>query len=50
MSASYDEQGNYIYPEGFDPETNEWLPGHEEKQAEWERQYAGGAQALRGPT
>jgi small subunit ribosomal protein S1 len=40
MSASYDEQGNYQYPEGFDPETNEWLPGHEEQQAEWERQYA----------
>ncbi len=40
MAASYDEQGNYIYPEGFDPETGEWLPGHEEAQAEWERQYA----------
>ena len=25
MSATYDEQGNYIYPEGFDPETGEWL-------------------------
>src|SRR5665213_1719553 len=40
MAANYDAEGNYIYPEGFDPETNEWLPGHEEKQAEWERQYA----------
>ena len=40
MSASYDEAGNYQYPDGFDPETNEWLPGHEEQQAEWERQYA----------
>jgi small subunit ribosomal protein S1 len=40
MSASYDESGNYQYPDGFDPETNEWLPGHEEQQAEWERQYA----------
>jgi small subunit ribosomal protein S1 len=40
MSASYDEAGNYQYPEGFDPDTNEWLPGHEEQQAEWERQYA----------
>jgi small subunit ribosomal protein S1 len=40
MSASYDDQGNYQYPEGFDPETNEWMPGHEEQQAEWERQYA----------
>ena len=44
MAASYDEQGNYIYPEGFDPETGEWLPGHEEAQAEWERQYAGAQQ------
>src|SRR5215212_8285756 len=24
MAAEYDEQGNYKYPEGFDPETNEW--------------------------
>jgi|SRR5579875_3596111 small subunit ribosomal protein S1 len=40
MPASYDEHGNYIYPEGFDPETNQWLPGHEAQQAEWERQYA----------
>jgi len=40
MTASYDEQGNYIYPDGFDPETNEWLPGHETQQAEWEKQYA----------
>ena len=27
MAAEYDEQGNYKYPEGFDPETNEWLDG-----------------------
>jgi small subunit ribosomal protein S1 len=40
MAASYDAEGNYIYPEGFDPETNDWLPGHEVQQAEWERQYA----------
>ncbi|MDR1513756.1 MAG: 30S ribosomal protein S1 [Propionibacteriaceae bacterium] len=40
MTASYDEQGNYIYPEGFDPETNEWKPGHEEQRAAWEGQYA----------
>jgi small subunit ribosomal protein S1 len=39
MAAHYDAEGNYIYPDGFDPETNEWLPGHEEQQAEWERQY-----------
>jgi len=40
MDAVYDEAGHYIYPEGFDPETQQWLPGHEEQQAEWERQYA----------
>jgi len=40
MSATYDDAGNYVYPEGFDPETNEWLPGYEKQQAEWERQYA----------
>src|SRR5512142_2736229 len=40
MEAQYDEQGNYIYPEGFDPDTGQWLPGYEEQQAEWERQYA----------
>ncbi|NEE02211.1 30S ribosomal protein S1 [Phytoactinopolyspora halotolerans] len=40
MAADYDEEGNYKYPEGFDPETNDWLPGYEEQRAEWERQYA----------
>ncbi len=40
MTASYDENGNYIYPEGFDPETNEWKPGYEEQQRAWEQQYA----------
>ncbi len=40
MTATYDEQGNYIYPEGFDPETNEWLPGFEKQREEWEKQYA----------
>jgi small subunit ribosomal protein S1 len=40
MDAQYDEAGHYIYPEGFDPETQQWLPGHEAAQAEWERQYA----------
>src|SRR5881409_2519574 len=40
MDASYDAEGNYIYPEGFDPETNEWLPGHDEAREAWERQYA----------
>ncbi|RIQ21358.1 30S ribosomal protein S1 [Jiangella rhizosphaerae] len=40
MAADYDDQGNYKYPEGFDPETNDWLPGYEKQREEWERQYA----------
>src|SRR5580700_885316 len=40
MPASYDEQGNYEYPEGFDPETGEWLPGYEKQREDWEHQYA----------
>jgi small subunit ribosomal protein S1 len=40
MTASYDEQGNYIYPEGFDPETGEWLEGFDDQRAVWEEQYA----------
>jgi small subunit ribosomal protein S1 len=40
MAATYDEQGNYIYPDGFDPETGEWLEGYDEQRATWEDQYA----------
>jgi len=40
MTATYDEQGNYVYPEGFDPESNDWLEGYDEQRGEWERQYA----------
>jgi small subunit ribosomal protein S1 len=40
MAASYDAEGNYLYPEGFDPETGEWLEGYEEQRAAWETQYA----------
>ncbi len=40
MAAEYDEAGNYKYPEGFDPETQEWLDGYEKQREEWERQYA----------
>jgi small subunit ribosomal protein S1 len=36
----YDADGNYIYPEGFDSETNDWKPGYESQKLEWERQYA----------
>jgi small subunit ribosomal protein S1 len=40
MAAEYDEAGNYKYPEGFDPETNDWLPGYEKQREAWEQQYA----------
>jgi small subunit ribosomal protein S1 len=40
MADSYDEQGNYIFPEGFDPETNEWLDGFDTQRNEWEARYA----------
>ena len=40
MTASYDAEGNYLYPEGFDPETGEWLEGYDEQRAAWEAQYA----------
>src|SRR6476469_9611697 len=33
MAAEYDEEGNYKYPEGFDPESNEWLEGYENQRA-----------------
>jgi small subunit ribosomal protein S1 len=40
MADSYDEAGNYIFPEGFDSETNEWLEGFEKQRDEWEARYA----------
>ncbi|SDS10060.1 SSU ribosomal protein S1P [Friedmanniella luteola] len=40
MAASYDDQGNYLYPEGFDSETGEWLEGFDDQRAAWEQQYA----------
>ncbi|HXR67350.1 MAG TPA: S1 RNA-binding domain-containing protein, partial [Dermatophilaceae bacterium] len=40
MAAEYDEAGNYKYPEGFDPETQEWVEGNEEQREKWEKQYA----------
>ncbi|MCB9412358.1 MAG: 30S ribosomal protein S1 [Actinobacteria bacterium] len=39
MPLSYDEDGNYIGPEGFDPERGEWKEGFEDQRSEWERQY-----------
>ncbi|NUS74353.1 MAG: 30S ribosomal protein S1 [Corynebacteriales bacterium] len=40
MEAHYDDAGNYIYPEGFDSDTGEWMEGFEKQREEWERQYA----------
>ncbi|HEV3171339.1 MAG TPA: 30S ribosomal protein S1 [Actinocrinis sp.] len=40
MAASYDAEGNYQYPDGFDPESGEWLEGYESQREEWEHQYA----------
>jgi small subunit ribosomal protein S1 len=40
MAAEYDTEGNYIYPEGFDPDTQEWQEGFDKQREEWERQYA----------
>jgi small subunit ribosomal protein S1 len=40
MPATYDDQGNYVYPEGFDAGTGDWLPGYEQQRETWERQYA----------
>jgi small subunit ribosomal protein S1 len=40
MAATYDDAGNYIYPDGFDPDTGEWLEGYDDQRAEWEKQYA----------
>ncbi|MET9010374.1 SAV_2336 N-terminal domain-related protein [Streptomyces olivaceoviridis] len=40
MPAQFDDQGNYIFPEGFDPEADEWKQGYERQREEWESQYA----------
>jgi small subunit ribosomal protein S1 len=40
MAAEYDDEGNYKYPEGFDPETNDWLEGFEAQRDKWEKEYA----------
>src|SRR2546421_669965 len=33
MAAEYDAEGNYIYPEGFDPDTQEWQEGFGKQRA-----------------
>jgi len=40
MSADYDENGQYRYPEGFDPATSEWKSGYEEARTKWEAEYS----------
>ena len=40
MAPAFDEAGNYVGPEGFDPETGEWKAGFEGQRLEWEREYA----------
>src|SRR5690242_11084901 len=40
MAAGYDQEGNYLYPEGFDPDTQEWQEAFDKQREEWERQYA----------
>ena len=40
MLTEYDESGNYKYPEGFDPETNEWREGFDAAREKWELDYA----------
>jgi small subunit ribosomal protein S1 len=40
MATEYDEDGNYNYPAGFDPVTNEWMEGFEAERAAWEQAYA----------
>ena len=42
MAATYDTEGNYIYPEGFDPETGEWLEGYDKQREAWEHAVRGG--------
>ena len=40
MVSEYDAEGNYTYPEGFDPETNEWKEGFDTQREAWEQEYA----------
>ena len=40
LVVTKEDKGNYKYPEGFDPNTNEWIAGYEKQREEWESQYA----------
>ena len=40
MLTEYDENGNYKYPDGFDPATNEWREGFDSQRVKWEQDYS----------
>ncbi len=40
MLTEYDENGNYKYPDGFDPATNEWRDGFDSQREKWEQDYS----------
>jgi small subunit ribosomal protein S1 len=40
MAPAFDEDGKYIGPEGFDPQTGEWKEGFEDQRTQWEQEYA----------
>ena len=40
MAPAFDEAGNYIGPDGFDPSTGEWKAGYESQRTAWEKEYA----------
>ena len=40
MAGRVRRAGELQDPEGFDPETNEWLEGYEAQREKWEKQYA----------
>ena len=40
MEAQYDDKGDYIYPDGFDPDTQEWLEGFDTQREAWEKRYS----------
>ena len=39
MAEGYDDAGNYVFPEGFDPDTNQWRDGFDTQRAQWEAHY-----------
>ncbi|MDZ7577170.1 MAG: 30S ribosomal protein S1 [Candidatus Nanopelagicales bacterium] len=40
MAPAFDEDGKYIGPDGFDPQTGEWKAEFEGQRALWEQEYA----------